>query len=77
VQISKYDFGINSSLVYQIGNLGLMLSWQKGIKNIITLIPFAEFNKGYRNNTLELSAFYQVVFNKNKAKMATTKCPII
>jgi hypothetical protein len=33
VQISKYDFGINSSLVYQIGNLGLMLSWQKGIKN--------------------------------------------
>lgn len=77
VQISKYDFGINSSLVYQIDNFGLMLNWQKGIKNIITLILFAENNKVYRNNTLELSAFYQVAFNKNKIKKATTKCPIL
>lgn len=77
VQISRYDFGINSSLVYQIKKFGLMLNWQGGIKNIVTFIPFFQFKKSYRNNTLELSAFYQIELRKDKIKTASNKCPIL
>lgn len=74
VQVSNFDFGVNSSLIYQRNRFGIMLNWQGGLKTINTYIPFSEFNKKYRNNTIELCLFYQVDLVKHKVKKSSIKC---
>ena len=74
VQISNFDFGINSSISYQRNNFGIMLNWQRGLKNINTYIPSSVFNKKYQNNSIALSLFYQVNLIKQKTKKGSTKC---
>ncbi len=75
VMISTFDFGINSSLIYQRNNVGIMLNWQGGLKNVNTYIPYSAFNKKYRNNTLELSLYYQVEMGRHKLKKGSITCP--
>ena len=75
VMISNFDFGINSSLIYQRSNFGIMLNWQGGLRTVNTYIPYAELNKKYRNNTIEISLFYQFDIGKHKMKKSSITCP--
>lgn len=78
-QVSRTDLGINSSVFFRKNNLGLMLTWQKGMKNIITSI-FSYTASGmleYKNNTLDLSLLYQFGLSRHKTKKPSVKCPAV
>ena len=78
-QVKTTDFGINCSIAFQYDHIGVMLNWQKGLKNIITSIPFSYGNDlpnaRYKNNSLELAVFYQFNLQQLGKRKALVKCP--
>ena len=72
-QVKNNDIGINSSFIYLHDQYGIMLNWQKGLKNIITDIPFSN-QHFFQNNSLDLSLFYQFDLVHRKSKNGSVKC---